>query len=279
VSRVTAWDAFWRAAFTCWHPRVLAWSLLPLALVGAAVGVLGWLYWEAAVDAVQAAIGTWSLSEQVFRWLHSVGAPQLRAMVAPLVIVALAVPVVLLLTLLLVALLATPAVVRVVAQRRFADLQARGDSPWWRELLWALSCTAAAVLALVLSLPLWLVPPLVMVLPPLIWGWLTCRVLAHDVLSRHASAGERRQVMRSRRWSLLAMGVASGYLAALPSLLWAVSSAALLLAPLLMVVAVWLYTMVFVFCAAWFAHFCLAELQALREAGLTSALEPQEPTL
>ena len=39
---------------------------------------------------------------------------------------------------------------------------------------------------IVLSIPLWLIPPLVMVLPPLIWGWLTYRVFGYDVLAEHA---------------------------------------------------------------------------------------------
>ena len=44
------------------------------------------------------------------------------------------------------------------------------------------------------------------------------------------------------------------------------NSAALLLAPILVLVAVWMYTVIFVFAACWFTHFCLAELQLLRDA-------------
>jgi hypothetical protein len=256
--------AFWRACATCLHPRVLLWSLVPLLLAGGLVGLTGWVLWEPALDAVRAGLDAWSLSDAVFRWLNSVGLPQLRAMVAPMVVVALSVPVVLLLTLLLVATLATPAVVRLVVAQRFSGLQARQGASWLQGLGWALACTAAALLALVLSIPLWLVPPLVMVLPPLIWGWLTCRVFSFDVLATHADAAERRAVMRNRRWSLLAMGVICGYMGTLPSLLFAFSGAALMLAPVLALVAVWLYTIVFVFSACWFAHFCLGELQALR---------------
>jgi Etoposide-induced protein 2.4 (EI24) len=256
--------AFVRALATCLHPRVLLWSMLPLLLAAAAVGALGWAYWEAAIDGVRGALDAWSLSQAVFDWLQSVGLPQMRAVVAPAVVVALSVPVVLLLTLLLVAALATPAVVRLVADRRYPGLQALQGASWWQGLLWSLLCTLMALLALVLSVPLWLVPPLVMVLPPLIWGWLTCRVFAFDVLARHASAAERRQVMRGRRLSLLAMGIACGYLGALPSLIWTAGIAALVLAPLLALVSVWLYTVVFVFAACWFAHFCLGELDALR---------------
>jgi hypothetical protein len=62
------------------------------------------------------------------------------------------------------------------------------------------------------------------------------------------------------------MAVVCGYLGALPSLLWAASAAALIFAPLLVVLSVWLYTLVFAFAACWFAHFTLAELQRLRDA-------------
>jgi hypothetical protein len=102
-------------------------------------------------------------------------------------------------------------------------------------------------------------------------------VLGFDVLALHATPAERRQVLRQHRWPLLAMGVVCGYLGALPSLLWAVSAAALIFAPLLVVVSVWLYTLVFVFSSCWFAHFALAELQRLRGALAPAVGVPSAP--
>jgi hypothetical protein len=257
-------DALWRALVYCLHPRMILCSLLPLLLAAAAVGVLGWAYWESSVAAVRGTLERWSLIEALLQWLDSLGAPQLRTLLAPLIVVALSVPAVVLATLLLVAFLATPVVVRLVARRRFPQLEQRRGGGWWQSLGWALTCTVAALAALVLSVPLWFVPPLVVVVPPLIWGWLTYRVFAFDVLAQHASAPERRYIIRHRRWPLLAMGVVCGYLGALPSLLWAASALTLIFAPLLALVSVWLYTLVFAFAAAWFAHYLLAELQRLR---------------
>ena len=57
----------------------------------------------------------------------------------------------------------------------------------------------------------------------------------------------------------------TGYIGAAPSLLWAFSATALILAPLLIVVAVWMYTLVFAFSGLWFAHYALAALQRLRQ--------------
>jgi hypothetical protein len=259
-------DAYWRAAAYCLHWRVILWSLLPLVLAGSGVGLLGWAYWESAVAAVRQTLEQWSLVATALQWLEAIGATQLRTLMAPMILVALAVPAVVVLTLLLVAMLVTPAVVRMVAQRRYPELERRQGGSWWGGLLWSLACTLAALVALACSVLLWLVPPLVIVVPPLIWGWLTYRVLGYDVLALHASAAERRYVLHSRRWPLVAMGIACGYAGALPSLLWAVSAATLIFAPLLVLVTIWLYTLVFVFAACWFAHFALAELQRLRRA-------------
>ena len=60
------------------------------------------------------------------------------------------------------------------------------------------------------------------------------------------------------------MGVLTGYLGAAPSLVWAWGALWIVLAPVLIPVAVWIYTLVFAFSALWFAHFLLSALQALR---------------
>ena len=242
----------------------MLWSLLPVLLAGGAMALLGWAYWETAVTAVRAGLEQWSLVAALLQWLESIGAAQLRTLLAPMIVVALMLPLVVIVSLLLVALAMTPAVVNLVAKRRFPRLQRRQGAVWWQGLLWSLACTVGALLALVGSLPLWFVPPLVLVLPPLIWGWLTYRVFAFDVLAAHATAEERRVILRRRRGPLLVMGVVCGFLGAAPSLLWALSAATLIFAPLLAVLSVWLYTLVFTFAACWFAHYALADLQRLR---------------
>lgn len=272
-------DSFWRALAYCLHPRVVLWSLLPLALAGAAVGLLGWAYWESTVAAVRSALEQTELVAAMLDWLDSIGLNRLRAVMAPMIVVALSVPLVVLATLLLVAVLVTPAVVNTVAARRFLALQRCEGCGWWQALGWSLCCTVAALAALVLSVPLWFVPPLVLVLPPLIWGWLTGRVFAYEALASHASADERRYLLRQRRWPLLMMGVACGYLGAVPSLVWAAGAAALIFAPVLALVSVWLYTLVFVFAACWFTHYMLGELQRLRGLATPTpnALLPESP--
>ncbi|HMO48165.1 MAG TPA: EI24 domain-containing protein [Rubrivivax sp.] len=270
-------DSFWRAAAYCLHPKVMLLSLLPLGVTVAAVLGLGWFYWESAVAAVRASLEQWSLVLSFLHWLDSVGAGAFAVVLAPLIVVVLAVPVIVVASLLLVAWLMTPSLVGLVAARRFPALERKHGGGWFSGALWSLVYMLLALVLLVLSLPLWFIPPLVLVLPPLIWGWLTYRVMSFDALAEHASAGERRQLMREQRWPLLAIGILTGYLGAAPSLLWALNAMTLVFAPVLVVLSVWLYTLVFAFASLWFAHFGLAALQRQRQQLAAEVLPPPAP--
>lgn len=270
-------DASWRALAYCWHPLALLWSLLPLGLAAGAAFGLGWFGWEAAVAEARALLERTDLLAASFDWLDAIGAPDLRPVLAPMMVVALVVPAAVLATLLLVVWLLSPAMARLIVRRRFPDLQRHpGAAGGWGALGWSLLCALAAVLALGLSVPLWLVPPLIFVLPPLVWGWLCYRVLPFDALARHADAAERRFILYRYRWPLRAAGLLCGVLCALPTLLWAAGASALVLAPLLMPLLVWLYTVVFAFATLWFAHFTLAALHRLRH-GAAAAAAPERP--
>lgn len=257
-------DAFWRAVAYCLHPKVIVLSLLPLLLAAGLSGGLAYFYWESAVDGLRTTLDSWLIIDSLLRWLGSIGGEGFRTVLVPIIIISLAVPVIVVVSLVLVALLMTPALVTLVANRRFPQLERRKGAAFWQSVLWSLGCTVAALFALLLSVPLWLIPPLVMILPPLIWGWLSFRVFAFDVLADHASTEERRQLMREHRAPMLLMGVICGYLGAAPSLVWAFGVIAVVLWPLLVVVTVWIYTLVFAFAALWFAHYALAALEKLR---------------
>ena len=257
-------DSFWRAAAYCVRPRVIALSILPLILMVALALGLGYYFWEPALDWVRAGLEASSVVNSVWDWLQSVGAGSIKMVLAPLVVIFAVTPVIVVLSLLLVAVLMTPALTNLVAERRFAQLQRKHGGSLVKSLLWSFGSTLLAVVALIVSIPLWLVPPLVLVLPPLIWGWLTYRVMAFDALAEHASEPERQLLFKQHRIRLLSMGVVCGFLGAAPSLLWA--SGALFAAAfvILVPVAIWIYTLVFAFSSLWFAHYCLAALQTLR---------------
>ena len=270
-------DAFWRAVAYCVHPRVIGLSILPLVLMVVLSFGLGYFFWEPAVAGVTAWFEAFELVQALLSWLDRVGLGTLRTVFAPLVVLVLATPAIVVLCLLLVSLFMTPAMVDLVARRRFGTLERRQGGSMVASVLWSTGSTLLALVALVLSVPAWFIPPLVLILPPLIWGWLTYRVFTYDALSEHATAEERRTLMRRHRSSLLAMGVLSGYVGAAPSLLWASGAMFIALAPLLVPIAIWIYTLVFAFASLWFAHYCLAALERLRQEPLVVPVEVIDP--
>ncbi len=271
-------DSFWRAAAYCIRPRVIALSFFPLLLMVALALGLGYFYWDSALDFVREALEASMVVNSVWAWLQSVGAGSLKLVLAPLIVIFAVTPVIVVLSLLTVAVLMTPALTLLVAERRFPQLERKRGGSLVFSLLWSLGSTLLALIALIVSIPLWLVPPLILVLPPLIWGWLTYRVMAYDALAEHASAQERKEIFRRHRGWLLGIGVLSGFLGAAPSLIWA--SGALLAAAFVILVplAIWIYTLVFAFSSLWFAHYCLAALQALRAEQALAAAAAVAPT-
>lgn len=258
-------NAFWRAAAYCLHPRVIMLSLLPLLLLGGLAGVFMYFFWESAVAGVRSTLESWQLISALLDWLDRLGASGFRTVLAPLLVLALATPVIVVLSLLLVALLMTPQMARLVAMRRYPALERKHGSNFWTSLAWSLAHVLVALFLLLISMPLWLIPPLVLFIPPLIWAWLGYRVFAYDVLAGFATVEERRHIMQANKFPLFFLGLITGYLGAAPAAIWAFGALSVIFAPYLVLVSVWLYTLVFAFAALWFAHFCFQALWELRQ--------------
>lgn len=259
----------------CLHPRVIALSVLPLVIMAAMSLGLGYFFWDTAVAMVRSNLESFELVSTMVRWLEGLGLNNLRLVLAPVLLLFLAIPVIVVVSLLFVAVFMTPSMVALVAERRFAGLERKKGGSMLASVFWSLGSTLLAAVALVLSVPLWFIPPLILVLPPLIWGWLTYRVMSYDALVDHASSEERRQIFKEHRGPLLAIGIISGYLGAAPSVIWASGAMFVALAPVLVPLAIWIYTLVFAFSSLWFAHYTLLALQQLRNKNNAVAQEKQ----
>ncbi len=270
-------DSFWRALAYCLMPRVMALSLLPLAMLLVLSVSWGYFYWSATQDWVREMLNSWQVLQSMMDWLQSHGAGDFQGVMVQLVVIFAITPVLVVVSLLAVSLMMTPALVDLVVHRRFAHLSLKRGGSAVTSLVWTLGSTVAAVLAMLISLPLWAVPPLMFVLPPLIWGWLSYRVMVFDALLSHASREERMAIGRQHRGWLLCIGVLTGYLGALPSLVWAsgalFAAAFLLLIPL----AIWIYALVFAFTSLWFTHYSLGALEALRAESDTVVMGASVP--
>ncbi|HEY1130885.1 MAG TPA: EI24 domain-containing protein, partial [Roseateles sp.] len=147
-------DSFWRAAAYCLHPRVIALSLLPLLIAGVLVFGFMYFFWEGAIAGVRATLESWLLIESLLQWLDTMGLQSFRSALSALVVLAGVLPVVVVLSLLLVAVCMTPAIVGLVAQRRFPLLERKRGGTLLHSVAASLGATLIALVLIVLSMPL-----------------------------------------------------------------------------------------------------------------------------
>jgi hypothetical protein len=258
--------AFGLALKGIFNPWVLWLSLRPF-LIGAMIwfGLL-WLIWTPLLDWMKTLLTTSNFAEWITNMMPSFGWDIVRAVVVPYFSVVVLMPLIVVSILVLVSFTTVTSVLRhVERQQQYQGLrQAKGGS-FLGSLGVNIGSTCIFMVLVVITLPIWWIPPIFALIPPLLWGWLTMRLMSYDVLARHASHTERLELMEIYRWQLLAMGVIAGLLGAIPTFFWLSSIFVLVLFPFVSMFMMWIYSLVFIFASLWFTHYLLFALKNYRE--------------
>ena len=246
--------------------RMLLLALLPFFLATALWGVLLWLGLQPAFDFLQKYFADNDGFAVSGRLLSTVGLASLKTVIVPLIALWLFLPLMVATALIFVGLMATPMIVRHIGRRHYPGLERRQGGSFLR-MLWVTIRSLLVFIALwIVTIPLCALPFVGFGIQPLLWGWLTYRVIAYDVLTRYADEQELVELMRKHRWQLLAIGTITGILGVAPSLLWLGGALSIAFFPVFAAVSICLYVLVFTFSALWFAHFGLAALVDHRSA-------------
>lgn len=257
--------SFGRALASQCHPRMMLMTLAPFLVALAFWILVLWQTLQPLYDALQRFFIDNDAYAVSAKWLAFFGLAALKVFVVPLIAMWILLPLMVATSLIFVSFIATPFVVRHVGRRRHAQLERRegGDAV---NLLWiTLTSFLLFIVLWIVTLPLCALPVIGFAVQPLLWGWLTCRVIASEVFGIYADVGERALLMKQHRWPLLTIGTLTGVLGMAPSALWMVSPIAMaVLSPVLAGISLWLYVLVFTFSGLWFAHYCLAALEAHR---------------
>lgn len=263
--------AFGRAVLSQLHFRMLLLTVLPFIVSVAVWGILLWIGLQPTMDWLHAYFAEHDYFRVAGDALGWFGLGAVNAVFVPLLAMWVMLPLMILTALLFVATMAMPIIVRHVARRHYPDVDERhGGSLWGSVWVGAWSFVVFLVLWL-LTLPLSLFPPLAFIVQPLLWGWLTYRVMTYDALAEHASAQEYRDILRIHRWPLLTIGAIAGAMGAAPSLLWLGGALSVIFFPVLAAGAIWLYVLVFVFSGLWFQHYCMEALAQHRALHASTA--------
>lgn len=146
-------------------------------------------------------------------------------------------------TILLVAVVALPLMVNLISRQDYPDLVRHGENVFWRSLSNTLVAGGIFLVIGLSSLPLLIIPGVVLVLPFLGTMWLNQRTFRFDVLAEHATETELQQLVVTQRAAFYAAGA---------------TGAAVAYVPVIQLVAPILTALIFV-------HLGLAALRCLRQ--------------
>jgi uncharacterized protein involved in cysteine biosynthesis len=206
-------DALARALRDLFSLRVLwvvVWPMLLALLLWLALGVTFWGTFSGWIEQGLDAIGiqTW-LTELEPAWIANALQALLHLM--------LFVPLVMLTALVITALFGMPALVRVVAERDYPDLERENGGSLIGSLWNAVVAIAVFVAVWLATLPLWLIGVGVIV-PFVAAAYLNQRLFRYDAIAEHASAGEMAELFRQERSSWWGLGLLTGLVQFVPLL-------------------------------------------------------------
>jgi hypothetical protein len=256
--------AFGRAVLSQLHFRMLMLTVLPFVLSLVIWGFALWFGLQPTIDWIHgyfSANDRFRIAGDVLGWF---GLGAIKTVLAPLIAMWLLLPLMILTALIFVGVLAIPVITRFVSMRNYPHLEQRKGGSLLGSLRISTFSFVIFLLLWIVTLPLTFIPPFTFIIQPVLWGWLTYRVIAYDALAEHADRQERTAIMRIHRWPLLLIGMIAGSMGAAPTLLWLGGALAVVIFPLLAAVSIWLYVLVFIFTAIWFQHYCLEALTRYR---------------
>ncbi len=259
---LTAYTRALRSQFT---PRMLLLSALPFVLSLLLWG--GLLYWkyEPLNDAIRALFVSHDAFQASSGLLARIGLGALKTLVVPLIAMLLLLPMMIFTSLLFMGVAAMPAIASHVGARQFPALEKKNGGSFVGSLTTNVLSFLLFVPLWLLTLPLYVFPPLAVLAQVLLWGWITARVMSYDALAEHASEAERTTIMRTQRRHLTLIGIISGSVGALPGIVWIGGTlVSVLLFPVLALLSVWIYLLIFIFTGLWYQYFCLQALADLR---------------
>jgi CysZ protein len=195
------------------HPRML-WLMIWPMLAALAI-------WGTVAIALWTRIALW-LAELLRHWLEpAAGFVRLdlgnaTIIAAHVLLFLLFVPLVYITALFILGVFGMQKMVDHVAGRSFPLLERRHGGSLAGSMWNGVVALAGMAMLFILSLPLWLLPPLWPLIPLAIFAWVNQRLLRYDALAEHADRVEMARIFRERRSALLLLGLLLGLLAYVP---------------------------------------------------------------
>jgi uncharacterized protein involved in cysteine biosynthesis len=195
------------------HPRMLWLMVWPVLLALLLWGGVAFVFWVRTALWLAAVLSHWL---DASRFLATLNVGDVTLVAANVLLFLLFVPLVYMTALFIVGIFGMQAMVDYVARRAYPELERRRGGgavgSGWNGIVALLGMLLLAIV----TLPLWLVPPLWPLIPIAILGWGNQRLLRYDALAEHAGRDEMRRIFRERRGALYLLGALLALIAYIP---------------------------------------------------------------
>jgi CysZ protein len=195
------------------HPSMLWLMIWPMLVSLAVWGTVALVLWTRLALWLAGVLKQWLEPALGFVRLDFGDAPLIAANV---ILFLLFVPLVYLTALFILGVFGMQKMVDHVAERSFPQLQRRRGGGTAGSVWNGLIALAGMLGLFVVSLPLWLLPPLWPLIPLAVLSWGNQRLLRYDALAEHAEETEMARIFRERRGALYLLGFLLALLAYVP---------------------------------------------------------------
>ncbi len=233
-------DALTRAFRSLLHPKMLVLTLWPMLLALVFWGLVAWLFWDRWTADLNGLVVSVGAEDKLTQW----GFHWLTAWLITALLISLLLPVIYVTALAFAAIFAMPAMLNFVAARDYPELERKHGGTFIGSVWNTVAAVGIFLVLWVVTLPLWLFPMGVVIVPILLAAYLNQRLFRYDALAEHASAEEYALVRERAHGRLFTLGGILGFAHYVPLLNF--------------------FTPIYIGLA--FIHLCLTELKRLRGA-------------
>jgi len=245
--------AFWRALKSQCHPRMIFALFLPVMVTLLIGFVLLWLGWTPLTDWLSRQLIESAVPGAIEPLISVTGFMALKAWLIPIAAFIILMPMVGIVGLAVAAIWVMPLVLAHVGRRDYPDVTPKGRHAVVLSVWNAIWVSVIFLFGWLITLPLWLIPPLGLVLSLFWWSFAFSRMMRVDALVDHASPVERKVLWRDRSIGFWLLGLACAVLNLFPP--------------------AWVFLPVF--SGLVFSHYSFEALRQLRQA----PQQPSDPTI
>lgn len=209
-------QAFWRALRSQMHPRMILALLLPFMAIMLLAIVLLWVGWTPLTEWLGEELAQSPVPGMVDPVIGATAFLALKAWLIPVAAVFILLPLAGIAGLAVAAVWVMPLVLRHVGKRDYPDVDPRGKHASAISVWNAIWVSTLFVLGWIITLPLWLIPPMGLILTLFWWTFAFTRMMRVDAIVDHASAPERRLLLRDRSSGYWLLGLGCALLNLIP---------------------------------------------------------------